>query len=436
MPAAIVATPAAKVPCGRYNAYTATPTNVHTARYDPTKSGTAWTRPLASARLKTAGAAPGSIIAAIIVTHRGTKNANEPSSVAPPMSIPFICRTATTQDAAASPRVAASAAAVAAALALVMAGRRRVRPALIEQLVADRPQATVRHAGPSDARGRIVSGSCSSGSSGSQPSPHHGLTAAAGSSAPPSERVLVLAPAARLLRLRLRRPLEQHTEVGSDERIGGHYRVGVVDGPVLAGERDVARGLAEAVLELRPNLLRPFLEPARRVVDHLLDLGDLLCLLFGQSEPEVEREVGPVRRHVGELPAHPLLVGSQTVDRCPREAEERDVALVQVDQLAIEPVCEARASGTGPDLVIRPVHDVVREELRAAIEQIGESPLPGVGVELVLLLDRDPGELEPLPLDLLVSLGVFRLELGQLVACRLPLVARSNLVPSHLVSLL
>jgi hypothetical protein len=37
------------------------------------------------------------------------------------MSIPFICRTATNQDAAASPRVAVSTAAVAAVFALVMA---------------------------------------------------------------------------------------------------------------------------------------------------------------------------------------------------------------------------------------------------------------------------------------------------------------------------
>jgi hypothetical protein len=57
---------------------------------------------------KTAGAAPGSIIAAIIGTHRATKDANEPSRVATPMSIPFICRTATTQDAA-RPRVSPSA---------------------------------------------------------------------------------------------------------------------------------------------------------------------------------------------------------------------------------------------------------------------------------------------------------------------------------------
>src|SRR5918999_3311995 len=105
-------TPAAKDPCGRYNAYTTTPTSVQTARYDPTKSGTARTRPLARTRLKTAGVAPGSIIAAIIDTHRATKNANEPSLVVAPMSIPFICSTATTQDAPASPRVAASAAVV------------------------------------------------------------------------------------------------------------------------------------------------------------------------------------------------------------------------------------------------------------------------------------------------------------------------------------
>ena len=39
------------------------------------------------------------------------ENPNEPSRVATPMSIPCICQTATTQDAAASPSVATSAAA-------------------------------------------------------------------------------------------------------------------------------------------------------------------------------------------------------------------------------------------------------------------------------------------------------------------------------------
>src|SRR5258708_8945195 len=53
-------------------------------------------------------------------THSAAKDANEPSSVATPMSMPFICRTATTQVAAASPSVAASVAAVAAVLPLVI----------------------------------------------------------------------------------------------------------------------------------------------------------------------------------------------------------------------------------------------------------------------------------------------------------------------------
>src|SRR5260221_14304441 len=91
------------------------------ARYDTTNSSPVRARPLASAHFKTAGAAPGSIIAAIIGPHIATKNVNEPSGVATPMSIPFICQTATTQDAAASPSVAVSAVAAAAVLVLVMA---------------------------------------------------------------------------------------------------------------------------------------------------------------------------------------------------------------------------------------------------------------------------------------------------------------------------
>src|SRR5204863_113555 len=54
-------------------------------------------------------ALPGSSIAAIMTAHRATKNANEPSGVETPMSIPCIWRTVTTQAVAARPRVAASA---------------------------------------------------------------------------------------------------------------------------------------------------------------------------------------------------------------------------------------------------------------------------------------------------------------------------------------
>src|SRR5262252_897016 len=80
------------------------------ARYEPTNSGTARTPP-DWARLSVAGAAPGSIIAAIMAAHTAMKKPNEPSDVAVPMFIPVICQTETTQHTAASPSVAATVAA-------------------------------------------------------------------------------------------------------------------------------------------------------------------------------------------------------------------------------------------------------------------------------------------------------------------------------------
>src|SRR5207302_9186905 len=106
-----------------------------------------------------------------------------------------------------------------------------------------------------------------------------------------SVRVLVLPPRTGLGGWRFRRSLEQEAEVRRDERVGRDHRVGVVDGPVLAREGDPARALAQPVLELGPDLARPFLEPLGRVVDHLLDLGNLLRLLLGQRKAEVEGEV-------------------------------------------------------------------------------------------------------------------------------------------------
>src|SRR5437762_3518774 len=107
-----------------------------------------------------------------------------------------------------------------------------------------------------------------------------------------SVRVLVLAVVERLAGLRLRRPVEQEAEVGSDERVWCRDRVGVVHGSVLPRERDVAGILAQAVRELGADLAGPELEPARRVLRHLLELGDLPGLLLGVGKPEVEREGG------------------------------------------------------------------------------------------------------------------------------------------------
>ena len=109
--------------------------------------------------------------------------------------------------------------------------------------------------------------------------------------------------------------------------------------------------------------------------------------------------------------------------------------MVHVDERAVEPVREAGATRARAERVIGAEHDVVGEQLRAAVEELGERLLAVLGVELVLLLDLDPGELEALCLDLFVLLRLLGLELGELIACRLPFLAGSSLVLGHLISL-
>src|SRR6058998_2807099 len=95
-------------------------------------------RPRTRTKPATAGAAPGSIIAAIIGTQAATKNASEPSSVAAPMSIPLIWRTARAQHAAARASVAATAAAGFRVSVVVITGDRRVGAQKLIALLLDR----------------------------------------------------------------------------------------------------------------------------------------------------------------------------------------------------------------------------------------------------------------------------------------------------------
>src|SRR5262249_39881292 len=91
-------------------------------------------------------------------------------------------------------------------------------------------------------------------------------------------------------------------------------------------------------------------------------------------------------------------------------------------------------AGTGAVLVGGPEQEVVGEKLRAVLEQLRERLLALLGVELVFLLDRYPGKLEPLTLDLLVELRLLGLELGKLVAGGPPFLGRCDFVVSHLFS--
>jgi hypothetical protein len=109
--------------------------------------------------------------------------------------------------------------------------------------------------------------------------------------------------------------------------------------------------------------------------------------------------------------------------------------VVQVHARGVELVPEVRAAGTGAHLEVGTEHDVVGEELRAAVEELGEALLPLLGVELVLLVHRDPGKLAPLLRDLPAELGVLGLEPCQLVASGPPLLPGTDFVLSHRVVL-
>src|SRR3954468_23850004 len=109
--------------------------------------------------------------------------------------------------------------------------------------------------------------------------------------------------------------------------------------------------------------------------------------------------------------------------------------MVQMHERAAELVAQARAAGTGAQLVVGPVHDVVGEQLRAAVEQLGQRLLPVLGVELVLLLHRHPGKPAALLGDLAGQLGVLGLQGRKLIAGGLPFLVRSDRVLWHVLLL-
>ena len=61
--------------------------------------------------------------------------------------------------------------------------------------------------------------------------------------------------------------------------------------------------------------------------------------------------------------------------------------MVQMHARGVELIPQVRTAGAGAELVIGPEHDVVGEQVRAPVEELGERLLPFLGVELVLLLN-------------------------------------------------
>src|SRR5262249_32934481 len=76
-------------------------------------------------------------------------------------------------------------------------------------------------------------------------------------------------------------------------------------------------------------------------------------------------------------------------------------------------------------------HEVVDEQLAAAIEQFGQCARAVAGVEAVFLVDRDPWQFAALPREFVAQPGVLLLAGEQLVAGSCPLFPCSDLVTGH-----
>jgi len=75
------------------------------------------------------------------------------------------------------------------------------------------------------------------------------------------------------------------------------------------------------------------------------------------------------------------------------------------------------------------MHEVVDDQLRASVEELGKGPRAFVGLEAVLLLDRDPGQLLSLSSELVTAAGQLLLALQQRLAGLQPLLAAASSHP-------
>src|SRR5919106_5960559 len=101
-----------------------------------------------------------------------------------------------------------------------------------------------------------------------------------------------------------------------------------------------------------------------------------------------------------------------------------------MEEDAVERVRDRRAGRT-PRLEVGPEHEVVDDQLRAPAEQVFERSAPLVGLEPVLLVDPNPGQLLPPPRQLVAAPGKLLLGLQQLEPRGTPFFTGSGLVLRH-----
>src|SRR6185437_9638870 len=92
---------------------------------------------------------------------------------------------------------------------------------------------------------------------------------------------------------------------------------------------------------------------------------------------------------------------------------------------AVEPIGDARARRTARG-VVGAEHEVIDEELRPSAEQVRQRRASGVGLELIVLVDADPGQRLPLPRELVATAGQFLFGLQQVESSRQPFLSSAG----------
>src|SRR5580704_1512175 len=156
----------------------------------------------------------------------------------------------------------------------------------------------------------------------------------------------------------------------------------------------------------------------------------LVDLLLRERDVEVEVEIAAEGRDPFEVPAHARLVRENLGERCARDGYDRHVVVGEVLSRSVDVLGLEGAAGTG-GIPFGRVHQMMDNQLAAAVEEVWERLAALFGFERIALLDLQAGEPaslggEPVPL---AHVRLFLLE--QRLPCGEPFLLRYDLVRFH-----
>ena len=117
--------------------------------------------------------------------------------------------------------------------------------------------------------------------------------------------------------------------------------------------------------------------------------------LFPEGDVEVVVEVALERRHPRKVPTHAFPVGQDLGERRAGHADDADVVMFEMRRRPVDMLGLKRTARTGR-LPLRREHEMMDDELRATVEQLGQRLSPMLGVEGIRLFYLHPGKGAPL----------------------------------------